>query len=53
MAYKITLIPGDGGWAEQTAAARRVIEATGVQIDWEICDAGVDVHGEIRHTVAG
>ena len=43
MAYKITLIPGDGVGPEQTAAARRVIEATGVQIDWEICDAGVDV----------
>lgn len=43
MAYTITLIPGDGVGPEQTAAAKRVIEATGVQIDWEIHDAGIDV----------
>jgi isocitrate dehydrogenase (NAD+) len=43
LAHKITLIPGDGVGPEQSAAALRVIEATGVQIDWEIHDAGVDV----------
>ena len=43
MAYKITLIPGDGVGPEQTAAAKRVIEATGVKIDWEVHDAGIDV----------
>ncbi|HOJ78260.1 MAG TPA: isocitrate/isopropylmalate dehydrogenase family protein [Bacillota bacterium] len=43
MVHKITLIPGDGVGPEQTAAARRVIEATGVKIDWEVHDAGVDV----------
>ncbi len=43
MAYTITLIPGDGVGPEQTAAAKRVIEATGVKIDWEVHDAGVDV----------
>ncbi len=43
MAHRITLIPGDGTGPELTEAARRVIEATGVKIDWEICDAGVDV----------
>ncbi len=43
MAYTITLIPGDGVGPEQTAAAKRVIEATGVKIDWEIHDAGIDV----------
>lgn len=43
MAYKVTLIPGDGTGPELTAAAKRVIEATGVDIDWEICDAGIDV----------
>ncbi len=43
MAYTITLIPGDGVGPEQTAAAKRVIEATGVSIEWEIHDAGVDV----------
>ncbi len=43
MAYKITLIPGDGTGPEITEATRRVIEATGVDIEWDIQDAGVDV----------
>ncbi|HET6456925.1 MAG TPA: isocitrate/isopropylmalate dehydrogenase family protein [Armatimonadota bacterium] len=43
MAHKITLIPGDGVGPEQTAAAKRVIEATGVDIEWEVHDAGIDV----------
>lgn len=43
MAYTITLIPGDGTGPELAAAARRVIDATGVAIDWEVLDAGVDV----------
>ncbi|MDO8588615.1 MAG: isocitrate/isopropylmalate dehydrogenase family protein [Armatimonadota bacterium] len=43
MAYTITLIPGDGTGPEITAAARRVIDATGVDIDWEVHEAGVDV----------
>ena len=43
MAYTITLIPGDGVGPEQTAAAKRVIEATGVAINWDVHDAGIDV----------
>ncbi len=43
MAHKITLIPGDGTGPEITEATRRVIDATGVSIDWEIKEAGVDV----------
>jgi isocitrate dehydrogenase (NAD+) len=43
LAYKITLIPGDGTGPEITEATRRVIEATGVAIEWEVRDAGVDV----------
>jgi isocitrate dehydrogenase (NAD+) len=43
LAYTITLIPGDGVGPEQAVAARRVIDATGVKIDWEVHDAGVDV----------
>jgi isocitrate dehydrogenase (NAD+) len=43
LAHKITLIPGDGTGPELAEAARRVIEAAGVKIDWEIHDAGVDV----------
>ncbi|MDA8097163.1 MAG: isocitrate/isopropylmalate dehydrogenase family protein [Clostridia bacterium] len=40
MAYKVTLIPGDGVGPEITAAARRVIDASGVAIDWEVVEAG-------------
>lgn len=43
MRYRITLIPGDGTGPELAEAARRVIDATGVEIDWEIQEAGIDV----------
>jgi isocitrate dehydrogenase (NAD+) len=41
--YTITLIPGDGTGPEISEATRKVIEATGVAIHWDIQDAGVDV----------
>jgi isocitrate dehydrogenase (NAD+) len=47
--HTITLIPGDGVGPEVSAAARRVIDATGVDIEWEVHDAGLDVmekHGD-------
>ncbi|MCI4329741.1 MAG: isocitrate/isopropylmalate family dehydrogenase, partial [Thermoplasmata archaeon] len=37
---KVTLIPGDGIGPEVTNAARLVATATGVDIDWEVVDAG-------------
>ena len=43
MKHRITLIPGDGTGPEIIAATKRVIDATGVSIEWEIHDAGVDV----------
>ncbi|HZU11664.1 MAG TPA: isocitrate/isopropylmalate dehydrogenase family protein [Chloroflexota bacterium] len=43
MTYTVTLIPGDGIGPEVTEAARRVIDATGVPIDWQIEEAGADV----------
>jgi isocitrate dehydrogenase (NAD+) len=43
LTHRITLIPGDGTGPELAEAARRVIDATGVKIDWEVMDAGVDV----------
>lgn len=43
MSYRVTLIPGDGTGPELAAAARRVIEATGVDISWDVQEAGVDV----------
>ena len=44
MRYKITLIPGDGVGPEITGAAVKVIEATGVDIEWDIVNAGADVY---------
>ncbi len=43
MAYSVTLIRGDGIGPEVAKATQTVIDATGVQIDWSIEDAGVDV----------
>ena len=43
MAHRITLIPGDGTGPEITEATRRVIEATGIDVEWEVKHAGVDV----------
>jgi isocitrate dehydrogenase (NAD+) len=42
--YNITLIPGDGTGPEISEAAKRVIEATGVPIQWDVQDAGIDVY---------
>src|ERR1700735_2919537 len=44
MTHKITLIPGDGIGPEVAAAARRVIDATGVSIEWEVVPARPDAH---------
>src|SRR2546421_700244 len=43
MAHRVTLIPGDGTGPELTEATRRVLEATGVEFDWDIQYAGSDV----------
>lgn len=41
--HTVTLIPGDGVGPEISEATRRVIEATGVRIQWDIQNAGEDV----------
>lgn len=46
MPYDVTLIPGDGVGPEVAAATRRVVEATGVAIDWEVANAGADAIAE-------
>ncbi len=46
MAYNVTLIPGDGIGPEISEAALRVIEATGVNINWEVVEAGEKVMAE-------
>ena len=40
MPYRIALIPGDGIGPEVTAATRRVVDATGLTIQWNIVQAG-------------
>jgi isocitrate dehydrogenase (NAD+) len=43
MAHQVTLIPGDGVGPELAEATRLCIDATGVAIDWDVQEAGVDV----------
>jgi isocitrate dehydrogenase (NAD+) len=43
MAHEVTLITGDGTGPELAAAARRCVDATGVQINWDEQEAGIDV----------
>lgn len=43
MAHEVTLITGDGTGPELADAARRCIDATGVKINWDVQEAGVDV----------
>ncbi len=43
MAYDVTLITGDGVGPELAAAARRCVDATGVPINWDVQEAGIDV----------
>src|SRR5262245_11373799 len=40
MGHRVTLIPGDGIGPEVAAAARQVVEATGVEVEWDVQDAG-------------
>ena len=43
MAHEVTLITGDGVGPELAQAARRCVDATGVDINWDVQEAGVDV----------
>ena len=40
MAHRVTLIPGDGIGPELAEASRRVLDASGIEFDWEVVDAG-------------
>ena len=46
MAHRVTFIPGDGTGPEIAEATRRVLEATGVDLDWDVQEAGADVMDE-------
>src|SRR6478736_4979307 len=43
MAHDVTLITGDGTGPELAEAARMCVDATGVKINWDVQEAGVDV----------
>jgi isocitrate dehydrogenase (NAD+) len=44
LTYTVTFIRGDGTGPELAEAVRRVLEATGVEFEWDWQDAGADVH---------
>jgi isocitrate dehydrogenase (NAD+) len=44
MKHIITLIPGDGTGPEISEATVKVVEATGIDIEWDVKNAGADVY---------
>jgi isocitrate dehydrogenase (NAD+) len=51
MAYKVTLIPGDGIGPEVTSAAVRVLEATNLKFEWESFAAGAEAYEKYREYI--
>ncbi|MGZ4731198.1 MAG: isocitrate/isopropylmalate family dehydrogenase, partial [Terriglobales bacterium] len=51
MAYKVTLIPGDGIGPEVTQATVRILEATGVKFDWEIFQVGAEAFAKYNEYI--
>ena len=52
--YQVTLIPGDGTGPELAEAARKCVDATGVKIDWDVQQCGIEVieaQGKIPESV--
>lgn len=47
MAHRVTFIPGDGTGPEIAEATKRVLDATGVDFDWDVQQAGVDIMEEV------
>jgi isocitrate dehydrogenase (NAD+) len=46
MGHKVTLIPGDGIGPEVTNAAVRIVDASGVKIEWEKFAAGAEAYAK-------
>ncbi len=51
MAYKVTLIPGDGIGPEVMQATVRILEATGVKFDWEIFQVGAEAFAKYNEYI--
>jgi isocitrate dehydrogenase (NAD+) len=43
MPHRVTFIPGDGTGPEIAEATRRVLETTGVELEWDVQEAGADI----------
>lgn len=41
--YHVTLIPGDGTGPELAEAARKCVDSTGVKIQWDVQECGIEV----------
>ncbi len=51
MAYKVTLIPGDGIGPEVMRAATRILEATGLKFEWESFAAGAEAYEKYKQYI--
>jgi len=58
MKHKVTLLPGEGIGPEVSAAVRRILDASGVEIDWEVLEARAEntdtgtTKGQVLNTAA-
>ena len=52
MRHKVTLIPGEGIGPEVATATRHILEAAGVQIDWEVFEGRTDKTTELGQVVS-
>jgi len=53
MSHKITLIPGDGTGPELADVMKKCVEATGVDIEWDMQEAGIDAIGKYGTPLPG
>jgi len=51
MPHKVTLIPGDGIGPEVVNATVRILEATGVEFDWESYAAGAEAYEKYKEYI--
>ena len=52
--YNVTLIPGDGTGPDLAEATRKCVDATGVKINWDVQECGIEVieaQGKIPESV--
>jgi isocitrate dehydrogenase (NAD+) len=58
MKHKVTLLPGEGIGPEVSVAVRRILDASGVEIDWEVLEARAEntdtgtTKGQVLNTAA-